>query len=116
MADTTGDGRGDIVGFGGPGVFVSRNNGDGTFANPTLVCGGFGVDQGWRVDKHPRFLADLTGDGTVDKVGFGETAVLVSYNDGKGNFAPEVKLTGDLAFNDGQWGIDKTVRLVANLF
>ena len=22
-----------------------------------------GVDQGWRVDQHPRFFADVTGDG-----------------------------------------------------
>ncbi|TEB31180.1 hypothetical protein FA13DRAFT_1733111 [Coprinellus micaceus] len=116
VADTTGDGRGDIVGFGGPGVFVSRNNGDGTFASATLALSGFGVDQGWQVDKHPRFLADLTGDGRVDIVGFGESAVWVSYNDGKGHFAPAVKLTDDLAFNGGQWGVDKTVRIVANLF
>ena len=31
MADTTGDGRADIVGFGDAGVYVSRAQADGTF-------------------------------------------------------------------------------------
>jgi hypothetical protein len=35
---------------------------------------------GWRVDKHPRFLADLTGDGRADIVGFGEAGVYVILN------------------------------------
>ncbi len=30
---------------------------------------GFGYDQGWRVDQHPRYVADLTGDGKADIVG-----------------------------------------------
>ena len=29
---------------------------------------------GWRVEKHPRLLADLTGDGRADIVGFGDPA------------------------------------------
>ena len=33
---------------------------------------------GWRVDQHPRFLADTTGDGRVDIVGFGNAGVYVS--------------------------------------
>ena len=32
---------------------------------------------GWRVDRHPRFLADLTGDGRADIVGFGDAGVWV---------------------------------------
>ncbi|TEB20729.1 hypothetical protein FA13DRAFT_1757730 [Coprinellus micaceus] len=110
VADTTGDGLGDIVGFGSGGVYVARNNGDGTFATATIVLYEFGYDHGWRVDKHPRFLADLTGNGAVDIVGFGEDAVWVSYNDGKGNFPAA------FAFNDGQWAVDKTVRWVSNMF
>lgn len=30
---------------------------------------------GWRVDRHPCFLADLTGNGSADIVGFGNTRV-----------------------------------------
>jgi hypothetical protein len=33
---------------------------------------------GWRVDQHPRFLADINGDGRADVVGFGNAGVYVS--------------------------------------
>ena len=132
MADTTGDGRADIVGFGNAGVYVSRANADGTFgrrparrrqlrlqrrrlarrqapavhgrhhrrrprrhrrlrqrrrlrlranADGTfgavqLVVNNFGYNAGgWRVEQHPRFLADITGDGRADIVGFGNAGV-----------------------------------------
>jgi hypothetical protein len=79
MADTTGDGRADIVGFGNAGVYVSLNNGDGTFQDPVLAVANFGYDAGgWRVDMHPRFMADTTGDGRADIVGFGNAGVYVS--------------------------------------
>ena len=49
---------------------------DGTFAAPQLVVDNFGYDAGgWRVDQHPRFLADVTGDGRADIVGFGNAGV-----------------------------------------
>ena len=41
-----------------------------------LVVNNFGYDAGgWRVDRHPRFLADTTGDGRADIVGFGNAGV-----------------------------------------
>ncbi|TEB37018.1 hypothetical protein FA13DRAFT_1810489 [Coprinellus micaceus] len=113
--DVTGDDRGDIVGFANAGVYVALNNGDGTFAAPKLVLNNFGFDQGWRVDKHPRYFVDLTGDGRADVIGFGNNFVLVPYNDGKGNFGPTQKLTDRFAFKGGEWAVDKTVRWVANL-
>ncbi|MFD6654981.1 hypothetical protein ACFWEB_07460 [Streptomyces parvus] len=39
-----------------------------------LVCRGFGYgeDAGtWQVGRHPRLLADITGEGRADTVGFG---------------------------------------------
>ncbi|MFE7645345.1 FG-GAP-like repeat-containing protein [Streptomyces phaeoluteigriseus] len=83
LADVTGDGNPDIVGFGDEGVWVSHNRGDGQFEQAQLVCRGFGYDEdagGWRVDRHPRFLADITGDGRVDIVGFGGPGVYVARN------------------------------------
>lgn len=115
VADLNGDGCGDIVGFSHSGVFVARNKGDGTFEAPTYVLKDFGCNQGWRVDKHPRYLVDLTGNGLPDIIGFGESAVWVSYNDGAGNFGSVVKLTDSFAYSGGQWAVDKTVRWVANL-
>ncbi|ESP99523.1 hypothetical protein B591_07395 [Streptomyces sp. GBA 94-10 4N24] len=83
LADVTGDGLADIIGFGNEGIWASHNNGDGTFEKAQLVCRGFGYNQdagGWRVDRHPRFLADITGDGRVDIVGFGGQGVHVARN------------------------------------
>ncbi|MFG2593966.1 RICIN domain-containing protein [Streptomyces sp. NPDC048438] len=83
LADVTGDGNPDIVGFGNEGVWVSHNNGDGSFEQAQLVCRGFGYNEdagGWRVDHHSRFLADITGDGRVDIVGFGGPGVHVARN------------------------------------
>ncbi|WP_086694012.1 FG-GAP-like repeat-containing protein [Streptomyces recifensis] len=83
LADVTGDGHPDIVGFGDEGVWVAHNRGDGLFDQAQLVCRGFGYndDSGaWRVDRHPRFLADITGDGRVDIVGFGGPGVYVARN------------------------------------
>ncbi|MFE7520004.1 FG-GAP-like repeat-containing protein [Streptomyces halstedii] len=83
LADVTGDKIPDIIGFGNEGVWVSHNNGDGTFEQAQLVCRGFGYNEdagGWRVGRHPRFLADVTGDGRVDIVGFGGPGVHVARN------------------------------------
>ncbi|MEU1776972.1 FG-GAP-like repeat-containing protein [Streptomyces sp. NPDC012842] len=83
LADVTGDGNPDIIGFGNEGVWVSHNHGDGTFEQAQLVCRGFGYHEdagGWRVDRHSRFLADITGDGRVDIVGFGGPGVHVARN------------------------------------
>ncbi|MDK1361999.1 VCBS repeat-containing protein, partial [Arthrobacter sp. zg-Y1219] len=52
-----GDGRADIIGFGDGGVWVSLNNGDGTFKAPARVVDNFAYTAGeWRVEKHPRFV------------------------------------------------------------
>ncbi|MFD5544341.1 FG-GAP repeat domain-containing protein, partial [Streptomyces sp. NPDC127079] len=83
LADVTGDGSPDIVGFGDEGVWVSHNRGDGRFDQAQLVCRGFGHNDdagAWRVDRHPRFLADITGDGRVDIIGFGGPGVYVARN------------------------------------
>ena len=117
IADLTGNKAGDIVGFGDEGVYVAINNGDGTFQAQKKVIDNFGYNAGgWRVEKHLRFVVDLTGDGCADIIGFGEDAVFVSFNDGKGNFGPVQNLLSQFAYNDGEWSLEKTVRLVANLY
>ncbi|MFF3993308.1 FG-GAP-like repeat-containing protein [Streptomyces cyaneofuscatus] len=83
LADVTGDGTPDIVGFGDEGVWVAHAVGEGRFEQAQLVCRGFGYGEeagAWRVDRHPRFLADITGDGRVDIVGFGGPGVYVARN------------------------------------
>ena len=115
IADLTGNKRGDIIGFGDAGVYVSYNNGNGTFEPAKLVLNCFGVQQTWKVSEHPRFVVDLTGDGRADIIGFGNNHVYVSYNDGKGGFEPFQTLTGGLALGNGQSPADRTVRWLANL-
>ena len=53
-----GDGRADIVGFGDAGVWVSLNNGNGTFQPLQMVVPNFAYSAGgWRVERHPRLVA-----------------------------------------------------------
>jgi hypothetical protein len=45
---------------------------------PYLAVANFGYNAGsWRVDMHPRFLADVTGDRRADIVGFGNEGVWI---------------------------------------
>ena len=46
MADTTGDGRADIIGLGNAGVYISRAQSDGTYAPLDLVVNNFGYNAG----------------------------------------------------------------------
>lgn len=102
IADLTGDKRGDVIGFGKAGVYVAYNNGNGTFQPAKFVLSNFGVQQGWQVNKHPRFVVDLTGDGRADILGFGENSVFVAYNDGKGGFPSVRTLTSEFPFSGGK--------------
>ncbi|MEA2583253.1 MAG: hypothetical protein QOF33_1338 [Thermomicrobiales bacterium] len=116
LADLTGDGRADIVGFGDAGVWVSLNNGNGTFQAPQKVVDNFAyVAGGWRVEKHPRFLADLTGDGRADIVGFGDAGVWVSLNNGNGTFQAPKKVVDNFAYVAGGWRVEKHPRFLADL-
>jgi hypothetical protein len=101
VTDMTGDGKADIVGFGNAGVMLAINNGDGTFQDARLVVSDFGHDQGWRVERHHRFIADLTGDGRADIVGIGEHGVYVAINRGDGRFGPVRKVSEGFGFAAG---------------
>jgi len=117
LADLRGNGRSDIVAFGDPGVFVALSNGDGTFTfNPQPVLADFGFDQGWRVDRHPRFVLDINNDGFADIVGFGDDGVFVAFGNGDGtfNFAP-VPVLADFGFNAGGWRVDLHPRMLADV-
>jgi hypothetical protein len=46
------------------------------------------------VEKHPRFLADLTGDGRGAVVGFGNAGVWVAINEGAGTSLERGSLQG----------------------
>lgn len=63
LADVNDDGAADVVGFGDGGTWISYGRTDSTFTPPGLEVRDFGTAQGWRVDRHPRALAHVTGDG-----------------------------------------------------
>ena len=112
----TGDGVADIVGFGNAGVYVSRNNGNGTFQAPQLVVQNFGYDAGgWRVDQHPRFVVDVTGDGVADIVGFGNAGVYVSPNNGNGTFQAPQLVVQNFGYDAGGWRVDQHPRFVVDV-
>jgi hypothetical protein len=60
----------------------------GNFSRPSLVVNNFGCNAEWRVDSHPRFLADATGDGFQEIIGFGSRSVLISFSNRDGTFQP----------------------------
>ena len=106
LADVTGDGRDDIVGFGQDGVWVSLANADGSFTAPKLVLSNFAVSAGgWTTeDQYPRLLADVNGDGKADIVGFGQDGVWVSLSNGGGTFAPATFDFNDFGFSTSAGG------------
>ena len=68
-------------------MWTALSNGDGTFQPPRFVLADFGFEGGgWRVEKHPRLLADLTGTGRAAIVGFGDAGVYVALSNRDGTF------------------------------
>ncbi len=93
LADTTGDGRPDVVVLAADGVRVFLQDENKKFApasgEPVIKAFGHGQPAGgWVADKHPRFVTDTTGDGRTDIVGFHDDGVWISLQDEEGKFAP----------------------------
>ena len=120
LTDLTGDRRADIVGFGDAGVWTALGNGDGTFQNPNFVLANFGYGGtyptgGWRVDKHPRFLTDLTGDRRADIVGFGDDGVWIALGNGDGTFQNPNFVLANFGYEAGGWRVEKHPRFLTLL-
>lgn len=111
-ADVNGDGKADIVAFGHSGVYVSLATGSG-FTAPQLWVNDFGYENGWRVEQHPRIMADVNGDGRDDVVGFGHTGVRVSLSTGT-NFTPSQQWVSGFGY-DTQWRVEYHPRMMADV-
>jgi phospholipase C len=114
LSDLTGDGRPDVVGFGIDGIWVALSTGDGSFQPAALVSGDLAANSGWRVANHPRFVADLTGDGHADLIGFGDDGVWVALGNGDGSFQAAQFALQNLGYNQG-WRVENHPRFVADL-
>ncbi|WNG52423.1 peptidase M12A astacin [Archangium minus] len=114
VADVNGDGRADIVGFGHGGVVVALSTGTG-FAPSQYWLADFGYDAGgWRVEQHPRTLADVNGDGRADIVGFGHGGVVVALSTGT-SFAPSQYWLADFGYDAGGWRVEQHPRTAADV-
>ena len=96
------------VGFGDDGVWTALGNGDGTFQEPKYVLANFGSNQGWRVDRHPRFLVILTNSGHADIVGFGDAGVWTALGNGDGTFQEAQYVLDGFGYEAGSWRVDET--------
>ncbi|TFK25582.1 Psathyrella Velutina lectin At 1.5a resolution [Coprinopsis marcescibilis] len=108
-------GYADIIGFGHSSVFVCLNVDKGSYKPEVLAVADFGYDQGWRVERHLRILADMTGDGFPDIVGFGETDVIVGLNNGDGSFQKGEPVVDSFCYSSGGWRVKEHPRFLADL-
>ena len=106
LADVNGDGKQDVVGFDDSGVYVSLSTGS-SFRTASRWVRGYGYTSGnWRVGMHPRFLADVNGDGKQDVVGFDDSGVYVSLSTGSSFRTASLWVRG-YGYTAGNWRVEK---------
>jgi hypothetical protein len=116
LADVNGDRKADAVGFGYAGVFVALSTGTSFAPTASQWTGAFSYNAGWRVDQHPRMLADANGDGKADAVGFGYAGVFVALaNAGGAGFAPTASWWTPAFSYNASWRVDQHPRLLADV-
>src|SRR5262249_26161358 len=79
-----------------------------SFSPPQLWVNSYGYDGDWRVDRHPRIMADVNGDGRADIVGFGNAGAYVSLSTGTGFSPPQLWVNS--YGSDGDWRVDRHLR------
>jgi hypothetical protein len=114
FADFDGDGYMDIGGIRANGVYVSRFDGS-KFLAPVRWTAHFGDELGrWRMDRHPRYFADVNGDGRADVIGFHDIGPFVALSNGTGFGAPSL-WGAFFGHTVGNWRVDKHVRRLLDI-
>jgi hypothetical protein len=105
FADINGDGKADVCGRGGPGIYCATSSGT-AFNSPTLWSNdNFGDVHGWNV--HPSRwrtiqFPDVNGDGKADVCGRGSAGVYCALSNGS-SFGASVLIANDYSDANG-WG------------
>jgi hypothetical protein len=117
MADANGDGRADIVGFGGNQVFVWLGQEDGKFVLGKTLSK-MAQNTGWNMTEHVRTMADVNGDGKADVVGFGGNQVIILLGNADGGFTEfsggALNAQESPVYGNG-WRIEKDIRIMADV-
>ena len=112
VLDINDDGKADIVEFGQDGVMVAMGNAQGFGFVEQLASYDFGANRGWGNEGIQRSLADVTGDGILDIVGFGWSGFWVAPGKPDGKFEP----LGDTAWRYVEgWGSNEYQRELADV-
>lgn len=113
LADVNGDGREDVVGFGGSAVLVGLSTGTG-FQSVSVWSANYASNTGWTPARHERMAGDVNGDGRADLVAFGETGVSVSLSTGTG-FGAASNWIYDYSYQNGGWRVESHERMLADV-
>jgi len=71
--------------------------------------------EGWRVDRHPRVLADLKGIGSQDIVGFGDGGVWTALSNRAGAFGAPGNVIVDFGYEAGGWQVENILAFLPTL-
>ncbi|WP_156316570.1 FG-GAP-like repeat-containing protein [Leucobacter japonicus] len=112
LEDVNGDGKDDVVGIASDGLYVSLSTGN-SFSSMRRWGTGFGLAGGWTAKSHPRMIADVTGDGLPDVVGFAGDGVYVSVNTGS-SFQQMQRWVGGFGTTNG-WKVGQHPRVLADI-
>ena len=102
------DGTADIVAFANGSTAANRIHADTGFESTAYtVSTDYGLNDGWDLVEHDRYVIDVTGDGNPDVVGFKDDIVLYSTNlADNGRFDREAEWPGaDILFGNDWDGL-----------
>lgn len=113
LADTDGDGRADVVGFGQRAIFVAQAQ-EYLFGSGMNWSSDFTHASGWRVGRHIRDLGDVNGDGLADIIAFGDAGATVALSNGTG-FVDAGLWIANFGYSAGGWRSGRHVREIGDV-